>query len=120
MIHEMKLRPNPFAAIREGRKTYELRLYDEKRQALRVGDTLRFTETESGETLSAKIVGLHRFPTFAALYDALPLEKCGYRKEELAAASPEDMRAYYTKEEEEKYGVVAIEIRILPQSHPKA
>lgn len=120
MIHEMKLRPQPFSAIRRGEKTFELRLYDEKRQMIRVGDTLRFTETESGERLAAEVVALHRFPTFAALYSALPLTRFGYTEDQLATASPEDMRAYYTKEEEEKYGVVAIEIKVLPQSHPKA
>ena len=32
MKHTMKLRPNPFRMILCGEKTYELRLYDEKRQ----------------------------------------------------------------------------------------
>lgn len=113
MIHEMKLCPKPFAAIREGRKTLELRLYDEKRQKIRVGDTLRFTEAESGEALTAKVVALHRFPSFASLYEALPLDRCGYREDEIATACPEDMLTYYTKEEEETYGVVAIEITLL-------
>ena len=120
MIHEMKLRPAPFAAIRQGTKTYELRLYDEKRKAIRVGDTLRFTETESGEVLTAEVIALHPFPDFAALYEALPLDRLGYSAADLATASAEDMRAYYPRAEEERYGVVAIEIKRFPKSQPEA
>ena len=32
MRYQMKLRSQPFEKIRSGRKTFELRLYDEKRQ----------------------------------------------------------------------------------------
>ena len=38
MKHTMKLRPNPFRMILCGEKTYELRLYDEKRQCIKIGD----------------------------------------------------------------------------------
>ena len=46
--HIMKLHPRPFAKIKDGSKTIELRLYDEKRQRISVGDTLRFVNTENG------------------------------------------------------------------------
>lgn len=37
----MKLAPLPMQEIREGRKTIELRLYDEKRKQISVGDTIK-------------------------------------------------------------------------------
>ena len=40
----------------------------------------------------------------------LPLSKCGYTEQELDTASPDDMFAYYSKENQEKYKVVGIEI----------
>ena len=43
MIHEMRLNNEPFNKIKEGTKTVELRLLDEKRKALRVGDKIIFT-----------------------------------------------------------------------------
>lgn len=43
-MHYMKLKDKPFEAIRQGIKTIELRLYDEKRQALAVGDMVEFTK----------------------------------------------------------------------------
>lgn len=112
MLHEMKLFPKPFAAIRSGRKTIELRLNDEKRQMIAIGDTVRFTNTVSGETLEADVIALHRFGSFFALYAALPLDKCGYSKEELSTAAPEDMSAYYSPEQQAKYGALGIEIKV--------
>lgn len=112
--HEMRLNPAPFAMIRDGKKTIELRLYDEKRQLISVGDKIEFENTEDTEQkILARVVKLHVFDSFDALYKVLPLTQCGYAKEELSSASPRDMEAYYSKEKQEKYGVVGIEIALL-------
>ena len=55
MIHQMKLRPVPFSQIRDGIKTVELRLHDEKRRLIRPGDRITFTQTETGETLTVRV-----------------------------------------------------------------
>lgn len=111
--HHMKLHDRPFDMIAAGRKTIELRLYDEKRQCIREGDTIVFSRSKAPEQqICAKVVRLHVFDSFAELYRALPLETCGYLPEELAAASPADMEAYYTAEEQARYGVVGIELEL--------
>ena len=107
-MHYMKLHPEPFAMIKSGKKTIELRLYDEKRQKIKVGDTIEFTDAVSGETLRATVTALHRFDNFAELYRSLPLLSCGYTEETVAEAKPSDMETYYTVVEQEKYGVVGI------------
>ena len=43
MTHYMTLASLPFEQIMSGAKTIELRLYDEKRQAVFEGDTIIFT-----------------------------------------------------------------------------
>ena len=114
MTHSMKLHDQPFAMIRSGQKDIELRLYDEKRQQIQVGDTLVFCRSRAPqETLSATVVALHRFPSFAALYEALPLDRCGYLPEELDTATAADMDLYYSPEKQALYGVVGIEIRLI-------
>ncbi len=110
--HRMNLKPRPFSRMQAGKKTMELRLWDEKRQKINPGDTIQFTQTETGETLTARVCKLHRFDSFAQLYEALPLLQCGYTEEEIAAAQPSDMDAYYPAELQEKYGVVGIELTI--------
>ena len=109
-ILEMKLRPEPFGKIKSGAKTIELRLYDEKRQKIRVGDAIIFTSTETGEQIRATVKKLHRFDSFEVLYKSLPLLKCGYTAEDVDRAQPSDMETYYSAEEQHKYGVVGIEL----------
>ena len=109
-VHEMKLRPEPFGKIKSGAKTIELRLYDKKRQKIRVGDVIIFTSTESGEQIRATVEKLHRFDSFEMLYKSLPLLKCGYTADDVDRAQPSDMESYYSAEEQQKYGVVGIEL----------
>ncbi len=112
--HKMKLNPAPFALIRNKQKSIELRLYDEKRKLICVGDIIEFSNTEAPEeTLSVKVLALHIFDSFSALYDSLPLTQCGYAEAELSTASPEDMEQYYSKEAQKQNGVVGIEFSVL-------
>ncbi len=107
----MKLNEVPFEKIKNGSKTIELRLYDEKRRKIKVGDTICFSSKTDKLTATVKV--LHIFKNFEELYVALPLDKCGYSVDEIAIASPDDMQKYYTKEQIEKYGVVGIEIEVM-------
>ena len=109
----MKLNPAPFEMIKSGQKTIELRLYDEKRQLINVGDEIVFTNTVTGETLQTKVLKLHHFDSFADLYKSLPLLKCGYTSENVGSATPADMEQYYSVDEQKKYGVLGIEIKVL-------
>ena len=100
--------------IENGLKTFELRLYDEKRQQIHQGDEIIFANTsDNSKTLRVKVLALHLFPDFAALYAALPLDKCGYLPQEIPSASPDDMNAYYPPEKQALYGVVAIEMKVI-------
>lgn len=112
MTHDMQLRPVPFEMIRNGTKTVELRLYDEKRRKIRIGDDIVFVHTENrSETITVKVTGLFVFDSFAELYHTLPLLECGYTEDDIGTASPKDMDRYYSLEEQRKYGVIGIKIR---------
>lgn len=111
MKHYMNLNPEPFEMISSGKKTIELRLNDEKRKAISVGDTIVFTNTQdSNRQIFATVTALHKFKNFKELYENLPLLKCGYTEEDIDGAKPEDMNIYYSKELEEKYGALGIEL----------
>ena len=110
MHHEMSLRPGPFGMIADGRKRYELRLLDEKRRLISVGDTITFTCTEDERTVLVRVMSLHSFATFADLYAALPLTQCGYTEENVASADPHDMEKYYPPVKQAQYGVLGIEV----------
>ena len=112
--HIMKLHPGPFSKIKDGSKTIELRLYDEKRQRISVGDTIRFVNTESAsDAVVVRVRDLFVFDSFDELYKHLPLTECGYTEEDVYAASPDDMEMYYSKEKQSQYGVVGIQLSLM-------
>ena len=112
----MKLHAAPFDKIARGIKTIELRLYDEKRRLIKVGDEIEFTHSKDcARTLRCRVVALHVFSSFAELYASLPLLKCGYTEDDIATADPADMDLYYTKEQQGACGVVGIEIKLMPK-----
>ena len=108
----MKLDAHPFEKIARGEKTVELRLNDEKRRKIAVDDVIVFSKANQPDrTLKARVIALHRFNDFAELYSALPLNKCGYCEGD--SPSPGDMEAYYSNEEQRRWGVLGIEISLL-------
>lgn len=113
MTHFMNLRRNPFVKIREGKKTVELRLFDEKRSAIAVGDNIMFTNLDSGEKIQCIVTSLYRYPSFEELYRHHDKVSIGYDTDE--EADPNDMLDYYPKEKIEKYGVLGIGIKMLSQ-----
>ncbi len=110
MTCKMNLAHEPFAKIKAGTKTIEMRLFDEKRAAICPGDTIVFTDLETGEDLSCAVVRLYRYQDFAGLYRHHNKISIGYGADE--TANPDDMLAYYSKEQIAKYGVVGIEIQM--------
>ncbi len=106
----MNLVPSAFKKIADDSKTIELRLNDEKRQQINVGDTIIFNNISAKDIIRAQVVRLHKFSDFEELYKALPLEKCGYTVAELDTAHYTDMEQYYSKEQIKKYGALGIEL----------
>lgn len=110
----MRLNDSPFNMIKSGRKTIELRLYDEKRRLIVVGDEIEFVHSkEPNKALLCRVVALHVFASFDELYNNLSLLQCGYTENDILSASPNDMNVYYTKEKQKEYGVIGIEIELL-------
>lgn len=111
MKYEMKLDNEPFKAIKNGTKTLELRLNDEKRKLLTVGDYIEFTNRVTNEKLLVKVIDLFKYNSFEELYKHFNKIEMGYSINE--EANPKDMENYYSKEEQEKYGVLGIKIKEL-------
>ena len=107
-LHQMKLKRTPFEKIKNGSKTIELRLYDEKRQKVQVGDFIEFTCLDGKLRLQTRVTALHQYSSFAELYAVLPKEKLGYKSTD--TPDPNHMDEYYTREDQEKYGVLGIEL----------
>lgn len=110
MIHEMRLNTNPFEKIRAGKQTVELRLNDEKRRLLKVGDTIEFLERDMDQRFRVRVTALHHAPTFVDLLSGMvPAAAAGYEPSWTPEQVSDWMRRYYSAEEEKKDGVVGIE-----------
>ncbi len=111
MIHEFNLNNIPFIFIKNEQKDIEMRLYDERRQNIQVGDTIVFTNNTTKEKISVIVLSLHIYPTFKELYEKFSKERLGYLSTE--SADYRDMEQFYSKERIDKYGVVGIEIKLI-------
>ena len=113
MLHTMKLTQGPFEKILSGAKTLEARLFDEKRQLINLGDEIEFLElSDVGRIVKVKVIALLRYRTFVEMLDDLPTTLMGY---------PESKREYlrtsmyevYSKEEEDRNGVLGIRMELV-------
>lgn len=113
MKHEMKLRGIYFDKIKSGEKIYEIRLNDEKRQLIDVGDVVVFTkEPELKEELITEVKDLVYFDTFDDMVNTLPIEKIGFENMDKESIKKVYYQ-FYSKDAEQKYGVVAIKVKVL-------
>ena len=109
--HGMNLQQKYFDFIKNGTKRIELRLFDEKRQKIQLGDTIEFSNND-GEKITAKVIGLLRYESFQELFndfDISILADASMTKAELQNVLEE----FYTPEKQKKYGVLGIRLKIL-------
>lgn len=114
----MKLQSEPFEKIASGKKKVEMRLFDEKRKNLNVGDKIIFSEQGFEQNkIRVKITNLNKFSSFDELYNFYK-DKTLLGYESGQTAKPEDMEKYYTKQEQ-KDGVLAIEFELIGKNKGK-
>lgn len=95
----MHLHEGPFLNIQSGQKKVEVRVYDEKCRAIKVGDQINFISRRNPvQTLTKTVASVNVFRTFEELFVQYPSERT-------------DIYQYYAKEDELKCGVVAIELK---------
>ena len=110
MQHEMKIKAIYFDKIKNGEKVYEVRLNDEKRRLMKIGDDLILKrEPEQIVTLHLKIKNLLYFKSFQAMAAILPAEQIGFAGMNHQAIV-DVYHEFYTPANEEKFGVVAIQV----------
>ncbi len=108
-IHVMHLRSLRFEQIANGTKTIEVRIYDEKRQKLKVGDNIQFINNEFPNKIITKTIkDIIKFPTLTELFQKVSLAEAGYPLGTSIEESTIDTQQYYNQIEEIRFGVVAI------------
>lgn len=113
MEYEMKLQPEYYNFMLNGTKRIEIRLFDKKRQQIKIGDTIKMLkEPNLDESFKVRVVGLLRYNSFSDMFkdfDISILADEKMTKEELISV----LEQFYPKEEQEKYGVLGIRIELM-------
>ncbi len=113
MEHKLKLQPKYYNFILNGTKRIEIRLFDEKRKQIKIGDTIKFLkEPDLKESFNTKVIELLRYNNFNDMFkdfDISILADISMTKEDLI----KELEQFYTKEKQYKYGVVGIRIELI-------
>jgi len=72
---EMKLDTIYFSYIKDRVKLYETRVYDKKRQEIKLLDIVKFTDKTSNNMFEAKITELSYFKTFKGAIEGVGIKK---------------------------------------------
>lgn len=111
MKYIMKLNPKYFEYMKNGTKEIEIRLNDEKRKKLKIGDEIIFQrEPELKEELYTTVEKLLIEKSFEDAIMNLEIQQYADQKE-TSENFLKDLYKFYTKEQENKYGVIAIKVR---------
>lgn len=109
----MGLYESPIQSIKSGRKTVEVRLYDEKRRKIKRGDTIKFTKLpDKSETLLVEVLGLQQYGSFKEMYESIPSKAFDCEGQPLNEMI-ESTYEVYSPEQEKEWGTLAITIKLI-------
>lgn len=111
IIHHMGLYGEYFKAIKDGEKVVEVRLNDEKRRKIKVGDTIEFIKVPEGnDTLLVEVIELRSYDTFQAMYKDIPFKDFDCENWSMTKMV-DGTYEIYTPEQEKKWGTLAITMK---------
>jgi ASC-1-like (ASCH) protein len=109
--HQLSLASEPFNAIISGKKVIESRLFDQKRQSIRIGDRITFiNRDEPSRTVDVKIVKLLRYDSFADMFTNNDPALFGGPSVDWLL---DQIHAFYSQADQKKFGVVGIQFVVL-------
>ncbi|GAA0126978.1 ASCH domain-containing protein [Clostridium sp. CTA-19] len=113
MNYNMTLFEEPFNMIKDKKKVIEVRLNDEKRKSINVGDLITFHKLpHKEEKIDVEVLNKYEFKTFEQLYNNFDFSLFGCNGYSMQSMIDETYNIY-TKEQEEKYGVLGIRIKLI-------
>lgn len=111
LTHKLFLQQKYFDLIQKGLKTIELRLNDEKRKKIKVGDLIYFHPNDEKENiLNVKVIKIHKSKTFEELILKIDKKDAGFDSDEELVKT---MVEFYSIDRQRENGVLGIEVRVL-------
>ncbi len=110
----MKLRELPFDQIKNKTKIWEVRLNDDKRKNIEIGDSILFRKLpDLFDGIVCRVVDKKYFNSFREMASVLSLRSLGFEDGATADTCEEVYHTYYSAEEEKEYGVVAFKLEVV-------
>ena len=107
----MRMDRKPFDEIKEGKKIWEVRVNDEKREKIRTGDTIiLMRRPEFEEKLNVVVEERQLFLNVQRLLDKIPLHELGVYPTELDFI--QTIMNHYTPKAMNDHGLVAMRIKV--------
>lgn len=107
-MHVMSVKEKYYNMLKSGKKVIELRLLDDKRKSINIGDTIKFYNvSDENDNFQAIVTNLHKAPNFDKLCNIIEPIKAGFaHKEDLLKVLEE----FYPVQKQNKIGVIGIEV----------
>jgi ASC-1-like (ASCH) protein len=108
-MHKLNVKEKYYNMLKQGTKIIELRLYDEKRKNIKIGDSIEFSNvSDANDKFTAQVINLHRANNFSELCKNIDCHNAGF-------ATPKELvnvlEEFYSLDRQQEFGVVGIEIR---------
>lgn len=109
----MKLQSKYFNYILNGSKRVELRLFDEKRKLIEVGDIIKFSSLDNiDDFFEVKVISLSIYQTFDDLFKNFSILELADKDDSFENLNSA-LLEFYPKEKQSIYGVLAIKFDII-------
>lgn len=111
MIHIYSLREPSFSLVKDGKKTIEGRLNKNTFKKININDTINFYNYKN-DSISVKVIDIRKYKSFTDMIDNEDLNKIT----PLSKSKKESIQIYkniYNRNNELKFGVIALEISLI-------
>ena len=113
--HTMAMFEDSFEKVKNGSKTLEVRVFDDKRRIIKTGDTITlYNLSDVDMTITVQVMNRTRFDTFRQAYAGEKnMRVFGGEVTDTAESMTERSYHLFSKDDEIKYGVVVFNIEVI-------
>lgn len=109
----MKLSSEHFDRVKDGSKVYEVRLNDENRQKIGIGDCIIFKKMpDLIDGVIVRVTDVKVFSSFEEMAKILSIESIGFKGKNAEQVSRYFLKQY-SRTDEKNYGVVAFKFELI-------
>lgn len=110
---QMHLNHQPFEQIKAGTKKIEIRLNDDKRSQLKMGEKVEFTDLKTNEKIITEVLSLERFQTFKELFKKYSGPIIGSPETESIEELDRENSEIYSRKQKKNFGALAIHLKVI-------